>query len=322
MDDATKENEPEVDERTRKKRASAECSRQAKREALGEEEFLRQKREAARELRKRQKAAAAAAEAATAAAAQHAAAAAPPAPPPPTFDLAGQLAKLAELWAQGALSDAEFGAAKAMVLTAPPAASAMPSAATPSPPPPQQPPVVSQPPPPPPQPRQPQPQPPTAAEPQVEVSWQQLQAAAAEAAIDVQAAAYLDAAAAAAALLPAAAPTPAPAPPPTAAEPPEESPALPASHQADRCPVCLEGISTWQCARLQKAASADFVRAAPPRAHSERSAAVSLQPGTHAHSPSRAARTGLHAQADGPLRRLLDGRDAQRRARAEDGGVQ
>ena len=269
-----------------------------------------------------------------------------------------------------------------------------------------------------------------------------------EAAIDVQAAAYLDAAAAAAALLPAAAPTPAPAPPPTAAAPPEESPELPASHQADRCPVCLEGISTWQCARcrqfahhaciathaeavrrkectcpldyctckrvpscpvcreplpmeeggvrccgtpgcvlpdnhdgacsteaasrtrtrsgvvplagrsadeggdhggravagsalgagrpqeecealarrecagLQKAASADFVRAAPPRAHSERSAAVSLQPGTHAHPPSRAARTGLHAQADGPLRRLLDGRDAQRRARAEDGGVQ
>ena len=183
MDDATKENEPEVDERTRKKRASAEASRRVKQETLGREEFLRQKAEAARELRKRQKLAkgggAAAAE--VAAAAQHAATAA--APPPQMVDIAGQLTKLAELWSGGALTDAEFAAAKARVLAVPPAATTVPPAADPSPIHPPPPPVVPQPPPPPlpPSPPPPQPPPMTTAMP-AEVSWQQQQAATAAAA--------------------------------------------------------------------------------------------------------------------------------------------
>jgi hypothetical protein len=39
---------------------------------------------------------------------------------------------------------------------------------------------------------------------------------------------------------------------PRAVPPPAEPPAPPASHQADRCPVCLEGISTWQCVRCRR----------------------------------------------------------------------
>ena len=74
---------------------------------MGEEEFLQQKRDKAKELRLRQKQEKQAAEAAAAAAqatAQEAAAHASV----QQLDVVARLAKLAELWSQGALDDTEF----------------------------------------------------------------------------------------------------------------------------------------------------------------------------------------------------------------------
>ena len=82
---------------------------------MGEEEFLQQKRDKAKELRLRQKQEKQAAEAAAAAAqatAQEAAAHASV----QQLDVVARLAKLAELWSQGALDDTEFKVAKAQVL--------------------------------------------------------------------------------------------------------------------------------------------------------------------------------------------------------------
>ena len=118
-----KENDKEVDAR---KRAAASVSRSEKRQRMGEQAYLQEKRSKQQELKRRQKA-----ERATAAAG------ALSQPAPPSVDIAGQLSKLAELWSRGALDDAEFKLAKAQVLTptisdGPPSSTPLPSEHQPS----------------------------------------------------------------------------------------------------------------------------------------------------------------------------------------------
>ena len=123
---------PVVSERVRKRRKAAEEARRLKILNLGRERYLEEKRvaEADRKRRRKEKAAAAAAAAAAAEADVENAqpqTAAPAAAPPWSVDIAGQLSKLAELKAQGVLTDDMFNAAVARVVAMPPAAPAAPA---------------------------------------------------------------------------------------------------------------------------------------------------------------------------------------------------
>lgn len=125
MDD--KENGPELDARTLQKRAAAAASRSEKRERMGEEAFLLEKRGWRKRKADRQ----------TAAAAADAAAQSQQQPMPPPAGIAGQLSRLAELWTQGLLDDEEFKAAKALALRTAPGVTADGPPAAPPPPQPQ-----------------------------------------------------------------------------------------------------------------------------------------------------------------------------------------
>ena len=114
-----KENEEKSDARTLQKRTAATASNAAKRELMGDEAYLLEKR--GWRKRKAERAAAAA----TSATAQ---------PQPPPTDIVGKLSELAKLRSQGFLDEDEFKAAKARVLVATSAATADgPPAASPQP---------------------------------------------------------------------------------------------------------------------------------------------------------------------------------------------
>ena len=106
-------NAPNAKSRREKNRDSAATSRENKRERMGDDKYLQEKREAGVEYRKRKKLEREAASAATAAAA--AVTAQPVAQPAPQTanDAAAQLAALAGLKVAGILDDATFEAAAA-----------------------------------------------------------------------------------------------------------------------------------------------------------------------------------------------------------------
>jgi hypothetical protein len=107
-----------VDERKRRSRALAAASKHEKRQRMGDEAFLEEKRTKEKERRRLKKEAASLqAAAAAAAAAVAAAATAQPQPqPPPPLDFFGQLNKLAELRERSLLKEDGFNTAKAILL--------------------------------------------------------------------------------------------------------------------------------------------------------------------------------------------------------------
>jgi len=111
------ENEPVVSDRVLQKRKAAAASRADKRQRMGEEAFLREKREAKQQLKQRRKAERDAAAPQPASASPTVAAAHVV---DPAIDVASQLAMVAELWTQGALTDDEFSAAKGKMLASRP----------------------------------------------------------------------------------------------------------------------------------------------------------------------------------------------------------
>jgi hypothetical protein len=132
--DETVEAVPTVTSRAAKNLAAAETSNANKRQRIGEQVYLQEKRDGGKEYRRRikEKRAAAANSAPSLAATAGSMGgmgveinAATPLPTlfavplPPTVDVAGQLERLAALKAQGILDDADFARAKAKILAAP-----------------------------------------------------------------------------------------------------------------------------------------------------------------------------------------------------------
>ena len=128
--EAIDETVPTARDRKQKKLAAAEASNANKRQRLGEEAYLQEKRDAAKVYRRRLKEKAAAAANMEVPSAEETdggmdgmgfgamplpTAFAMPLPAVP-IDVAGQLERLATLFANGKLSDGEFAAAKAAVL--------------------------------------------------------------------------------------------------------------------------------------------------------------------------------------------------------------